>query len=187
MTRVSRVFTLALVFTLFALTVPRAVEAQTPAPPMPAMPPAQAADLSTFGHPVLIASALVLPDQAVSVAIGPQTVTIRPGTFDMPVAFDVFSADPGMWQPMVQGRTVKAAFAFRVRDLATGNRIGMFKMPVMYSYTGSNAAATDVILNTTAANPAAITVNMVPITFDNGRVNHPFTGAGVGWLVASGT
>ena len=182
MTRLTRVFAFALVVALFALTVPHVVEAQTPAP---AMPPAQAADLSQFGYPVLIASALVLPDQTVMLAVGPQTVTIRPGTFDGPVAFDVFSADPAMWQPMVQGRTVKAAFAFRVRDLATGNRIGMFKQPVGYSYTGGNAAATDVILNTTAANPSVITVNMVPPTFD-GKVNHPFGGAGVGWLVASG-
>lgn len=165
---------LGIVLALLAFVAPRPVTAQQTVP-----------DFAQFGYPTTIVSAYVVPEQAVSLSVGPQTVMIRPGTFDTAVVFDLLVNDPTAWQPMVQGRTVRAAFAFRARNATTGDRIGMFKQPVMYAYTGSDAQATDTILNTTAANPPAITQNMVPITFD-GKVNHPFGGAGVGWLVASG-
>jgi hypothetical protein len=45
--------------------------------------------------------------------------------------------------------------------------------------------STDAILNTTAANPPTITPNPAPITFAAGKVSHPFSGAGVGWLLVS--
>ena len=40
-------------------------------------------------------------------------------------------------------------------------------------------------MNTTAANPPVIAPNPVPITFAAGKASHPFTGAGVGWLLVS--
>jgi hypothetical protein len=124
------------------------------------------------------------PDQGATLTAGDQSVTIRPGTFDNPVTFDLLTGDPSMWQALVKDRTVRAAFAFRVMDKNTKALIAQFKQPVQYSYAGKDAQATDVILNTTAANPPAISVNGTPITFD-GKVNHAFGGAGVGWLEAS--
>ncbi len=60
-----------------------------------------------------------------------------------------------------------------------------FKQPVVYTYTDTGVASTDAILNTTAANPPVIAPNPVPITFAAGKASHPFTGAGVGWLLVS--
>lgn len=163
---------LGIVLALLAVVAPRPVTAQ------------QLPDFTRFGYPTVVGSVLAAPNETVSLSVGPQTVTIRPGTFDSTVVFDLLVDSPSAWQPLVQGRTVRAAFAFRVRDAATGNFIGVFKQPVLYAYTGSDAQATDTILDTSAATPAAITANPVPITFD-GKVNHPFRIATVGWLTVS--
>lgn len=141
-------------------------------------------DFTKFGYPTVAKSMDIAPDQMVTVTAGDQSVTIRPGTFDVPVTFDLLTSDPATWKDQVKDRTVRAAFAFRVTDKNTKAIIGQFKQPVMYSYSGAGAQGSDAILNTSAATPPAITPNATPITFD-GKVNHPFGGAGVGWLVVS--
>jgi hypothetical protein len=143
-----------------------------------------APDFTKFGYPTVAKSMDLTPDQAATITAGDHAVTIKAGTFDTPVTFDLLTGDVGMWQGLVKDRTVRAAFAFRVTDKNTKAIVAQFKQPVQYSYAGKDAQASDVILNTTAASPPAISVNGTPITFD-GKVNHGFGGAGVGWLVAS--
>lgn len=143
-----------------------------------------APDFTKFGYPTVAKSMDLNPDQGATITAGDQSVTIRPGTFDNPVTFDLLTSDPATWKDLVKDRTVRAGFAFRVTDKNTKALIAQFKQPVQYSYAGKDATASDVILNTTAANPPVISVNGTPITFD-GKVNHTFGGAGVGWLVAS--
>jgi hypothetical protein len=143
-----------------------------------------APDFTKFGYPTVAKSMDLNPDQAATITAGDQSVAIKAGTFDNPVTFDLLTSEPSAWKDLVKDRTVRAAFAFRVTDKNTKALIAQFKQPVQYSYAGKDAAATDVILNTTAANPPVITVNGTPPTFD-GKVNHAFGGAGVGWLVAS--
>lgn len=145
---------------------------------------ADAPDFTMFGYPTVAASMAIAPDQSVTLTAGNQSVAIKAGTFDGPVTFDLLTGVPSAWQNQVSGRTVRAAFAFRVTDTATKAILGGFKQPVIYTYSGTDAQSTDAILNTTAASPPAITPNSTPITFD-GKVNHPFGGSGVGWLVVS--
>lgn len=141
-------------------------------------------DLTKFGFATVAKSMDIAPDQAATITSGDHSVAIKAGTFDNPVTFDLLTSDPKTWSDKVQGRTVRAAFAFRVTDKTTKAIVGAFKQPVTYSYSGKDAQSTDAILNITAATPPTITPNPAPITFD-GKVNHPFTGAGVGWLVVS--
>ncbi len=141
-------------------------------------------DMTKFGYATVAKSMDLTPDQAATITAGDQSVAIKAGTFDNPVTFDLLTSDPSQWKDLVKDRTVRAAFAFRITDKTTKALVGTLKQPVTYSYSGAGAAATDVILNTTAASPPAISVNATPITFD-GKVNHTFGGAGVGWLVAS--
>lgn len=143
-----------------------------------------APDFTKFGYPTVAKSMDLTPDQAATITAGDHSVTIKAGTFDNPVTFDLLTGDVSMWQGLVKDRTVRAAFAFRVTDKNTKAIVAQFKQPVQYSYAGKDAQASDVILNTTAASQPAISVNGTPITFD-GKVNHGFGGAGVGWLVAS--
>jgi hypothetical protein len=143
-----------------------------------------APDFTKFGYPTVAKSMDLTPDQTATITAGDQSVTIKAGTFDNPVTFDLLTSDPSTWKDLVKDRTVRAAFAFRVTDKNTKAIIAQFKQPVQYSYAGKDAQATDVILNTTAASPPVITVNGTAPTFD-GKVNHGFGGAGVGWLVAS--
>ncbi len=141
-------------------------------------------DFTKFGYPTVAKSMDVAPDQAAMITAGDQSVAIKAGTFDSPVTFDLLTSEPSAWKDLVKDRTVRAAFAFRVTDKATKAIVGAFKQPVVYSYSGKDAQSTDAILNVTAASPATITPNPAPITFDS-KVNHPFGGAGVGWLVVS--
>ncbi len=141
-------------------------------------------DMTKFGYATVAKSMDIAPDQAATITAGDHSVAIKAGTFDSPVTFDLLTSEPSAWKDLVKDRTVRAAFAFRVTDKATKAIVGAFKQPVVYSYSGKDAQSTDAILNTTAATPAAITPNPAPITFD-GKVNHPFGGAGVGWLVVS--
>lgn len=141
-------------------------------------------DFTKFGFPTVAKSMDISPDQAVTITAGDQSVAIKAGTFDGPVTFDLLTSEPSAWKDLVKDRTVRAAFAFRVTDKATKAIIPTFKQPVAYSYSGKDAQSTDAILNVTAATPPAITANPAAITFD-GKVNHPFGGAGVGWLVVS--
>jgi len=142
-------------------------------------------DFTKFGYPTVAKSMDIAPDQAVTITAGERSVAIKAGTFDAPVTFDLLTGDPNTWKGMVQGRTVRDAFAFRVTDKATKALVATFKQPVVYIYTDADVRNTDAILNTTAANPPAITPNPVAITFAAGKVSHPFTGAGVGWLLVS--
>ncbi len=142
-------------------------------------------DMTKFGYPTVAKSMDLTPDQAATITAGERSVAIKAGTFDVPVTFDLLTADPSTWQDKVQGRTIRDAFAFRVTDKATKALIGTFKQPVVYSYTDSDVASTDAILNTTAVTPPVIAPNPAPITFAAGKVSHPFTGAGVGWLLVS--
>ncbi len=141
-------------------------------------------DFTKFGFATVAKSMDIAPDQAATITAGDQSVAIKAGTFDSPVTFDLLTSEPSAWKDLVKDRTVRAAFAFRVTDKATKAIVGAFKQPVTYSYGGKDAQSTDAILNITAATPPAITPNPAPITFDS-KVNHPFTGAGVAWLVVS--
>ncbi len=142
-------------------------------------------DMTKSGYPTVAKSMDLTPDQAATITVGERSVAIKAGTFDDPVTFDLLTADPNTWKDLVQGRTIRDAFAFRVTDKATKALIGTFKQPVVYTYTDASVTSTDAILNTTAANPRAITPNPAPITFAAGAASHPFTGAGVGWLLVS--
>ena len=146
---------------------------------------ASAPDMTKFGYPTVAKSMDLTPDQAATITAGERSVAIKAGTFDVPVTFDLLTADPSTWKDKVQGRTIHDAFAFRVTDKATKAIIGTFKQPVVYTYTDTSVTSTDTILNTTAATPPVIAPNPVPITFAAGKASHPFTGAGVGWLLVS--
>ena len=142
-------------------------------------------DFTKFGYPTVAKSMDITPDQAVTITADERSIAIKAGTFDAPVTFDLLTSDPNTWKGMVQGRTVRDAFAFRVTDKATKALVATFKQPVVYTYTDSDVQSTDTILNTSAANPPVITPNPAPITFAAGMVSHSFGGAGVGWLLVS--
>src|SRR5262245_6185955 len=79
---------------------------------------ADAPDFTKFGYPTVGASMDINPDQAVMITAVNQSVAIKAGTFDGPVTFDLLTSPPSAWQGQVSGRTVRAAFAFRVTDKA---------------------------------------------------------------------
>jgi len=84
------------------------------------------------------------------------------------------------------GKPVVATFAFRVTDPSTGQLVGKFDKPVMWSDTSGNITSESAVYNTSPANPPKITDNPTPATLQGTTLSHSFGGAGVGWIVVGG-
>ena len=105
----------------------------------------------------------------------------------MPVKFEFLEGDPNFFAQNLsgddQGKQVLATFAFRVTDPATGQLVGKFDKPVVWSVTGAAIDSESDVYNVSAANPPKITENPTKGTLQGNTLTHSFGGAGVGWLV----
>ena len=86
------------------------------------------------------------------------------------------------WQSDDANRPIVAAWAFRVTDPATGQRVGRFDKPVQWSVTDPRIGEGSAVYNTSAANPPVVTDNATPGTVTGTTLSHAFGGAGAGWL-----
>jgi hypothetical protein len=144
------------------------------------------ADFTQFGYPTVAASVTFTPGQAATLTAGNQQVVLPADFISKTVTFELLTGDASYWQPLLesddQGRPILAAWAFRVTDVATNQRVGRFDKPVQWSVTDSRVGDGSSVYNTTAANPPVITENSTPGTVTGTTFAHPFGGAGVGWL-----
>jgi hypothetical protein len=144
------------------------------------------ADFAQFGYPHVAASVMFTPGTAATLTAGTQQVVLPADFISKTVQFELLTGDASFWQPLLasddKGRPILAAWAFRVTDPATGQRVGRFDKPVQWSVTDSRVAGETSVYNTTAANPPVITENTTPGTITGTTFAHPFAGAGVGWL-----
>jgi hypothetical protein len=155
--------------------------AQTPT----ATPAPVPADFSTLGFPTVAASADYTPGTATSVSADGMTVQLAANFYRNPAKFELLTGSPSTFAAGADGRTLLFAWAFRVTDSTTNQRVGSFGAPVQCSYTSDAVGADTVVLNTSPASPPAITVNGTAPTITGHTMAHPFSGATVGWLVAS--
>lgn len=146
-------------------------------------------DLSQFGYPRVTASADFTPGQATTVAAGTQRVDLPADFMGKPVKFEFLEGDPASFAldlaPADQGKQLVAAFAFRVTDSSTGQLVGKFDKPVVYSITAPGITSDSEVYNTSPSNPPAVTDNPTAPTIQGTTLSHSFGGAGVGWLIAS--
>ncbi len=150
----------------------------------PTQPPAQAPDFAQFGFPTVGGSVQLAAGQGGTVAVGDQSVTIDPGTFAVPVTFELLVGSPSSFASLVEpDDQVIATFAFRVTG--PNGRIGLFSKPVHYTLTGSAVSPQSEVYNTTATSPITAVKNPVAAVVQGDALTHNFIGAGVGWFVTT--
>jgi hypothetical protein len=153
---------------------------------LPAAAQSTVPDLSQFGYPQVGGSANFTPGQATTVTAGNQMVQIPADFVSFPAKFELLIGDPNFFHPLLaaddQSKDIIAAFAFRVTNMSTGQLVGKFDKPVVWSVTDSSVSSDGEIYNTSPANPPAITDNPTAPTVQGTTLTHSFGGAGVGWL-----
>jgi hypothetical protein len=144
------------------------------------------ADFTQFGYPTVAASVMFTPGTAATLTAGNQTVVLPADFISKTVQFELLTGDPAFFKPLLesddQARPIVAAWAFRVTDPATGQRVARFDKPVQWSVTDPRIGEGSAVYNTSAANPPVVTDNSVPGTVTGTTLAHSFGGAGVGWL-----
>jgi hypothetical protein len=149
------------------------------------------ADFTQFGYPTVAASVTFTPGQAATLTAGNQQVVLPADFISKTVTFELLTGDPSFFKPLLesddQARPIVAAWAFRVTDPATNQRVGRFDKPVQWSVTDARIGAGSTVYNTSAANPPVVTENTTPGTVTGTTFAHGFGGAGVGWLALGPT
>jgi hypothetical protein len=144
------------------------------------------ADLGQFGYPTVADSVTFTPGQAATLTAGTQQVVLPADFISKTVTFELLTGDASFFKPLLesddQNRPILAAWAFRVTDPATGQRVARFDKPVQWSVTDPRVADGTSVYNTRAANPPVVTENTTPGTISGTTFAHGFGGAGVGWL-----
>jgi hypothetical protein len=157
---------------------------------MPAAAQTTVPDMTQFGFAQVAATANFTPGQATTVTAGDQKVDIPADFLSKPVKFELLEGDPSFFAQNLTGddagKPMVTAFAFRVTDTSTGQLVGKFDKPVMWSITSGNITSESAVYNTSPANPPKITANPSPGTVQGTTLSHPFGGAGVGWIVVGG-
>ena len=144
------------------------------------------ADFTQFGFPQVAASVTFTPGQAATLTAGNQQVVLPADFISKTVTFELLTGDPNSFAPYLaaddKDKPIVVAWAFRVTDPATGQRVGRFDKPVQWSVTDSRIGADSAVYNTSAANPPVVTDNPTPGTVTGTTLTHTFGGSGVGWL-----
>jgi D-xylose transport system substrate-binding protein len=150
----------------------------------PAAPAAAVPDFSQLGFPNVLSSQDIQAGQAATITAGPFTIQVPAGTFDVPVKFEVLTGDlAGFLANTPQGEMPVLDFAFRVTNTQTGQLIGKFNQPVVFTAKDPSIVAGSLYYNITpdgmyAANPTGMKVQA-------GELTHPIAGAVVGWVITS--
>src|SRR4051794_1530594 len=89
--------------------------------------PAGPADFTQFGFPTVAASVQFTPGQAATLTAGTQQVVLPAHFVSKPVKFELLPGAPSVFRSRLesddQGRPIVAVWAFRVTDMASGQRI----------------------------------------------------------------
>jgi hypothetical protein len=157
----------------------------------PARTQAQAtvADMTQFGFPNVMGSVTFTPGQANTLTVGNQRLDMPADMISKTVTFEFLQGDNSFFAQNLseddKGKPVIANFAFRVKDASTGQLIGRFDKPVVWSITDASVSSDSEIYNVSAANPPKITENTTPPTLQGTTLTHSFGGTVVGWLVVN--
>jgi D-xylose transport system substrate-binding protein len=148
------------------------------------VPTAAVPDFSQLGFPNVLASQDIKAGQAATITAGPFTIQVPAGTFNVPVKFEVLTGDlAGFLDNTPKGEMPVLDFAFRVTDTQTGQLIGKFNQPVVFTAKDPSIVAGSLYYNITpdgkyVANPTGMKVQA-------GQLTHPIAGAVVGWVITS--
>lgn len=166
---------------VFILLAALAMVAAIPAAAQSTVP-----DMTQFGFSQVTGTAMFTPGQATTLTAGKQKVEIPADFLSVPAKFEFLEGDPSFFHPLFaaadQSKIVISTFAFRVTNMSTGQLIGKFDKPVVWSVTDPQVTSDSEVYNTSPANPPAISDNPTAPTVQGSTMTHSFGGAGVGWL-----
>ncbi|WP_460171060.1 hypothetical protein [Thermus sp. FJN-A] len=156
--------------------------------------PVSVPDPAQYGFPEVAASVILNPWDYLRLGLGSVVLTVPNQAFGKdPVRLELLVGNPATWQGYApKGQKVIYAFALRVTDLVTGQRILSFAKPLHFSYYGSEITEKAGYWDVSFTNPPQVTPNPVKPTIQifhlgtrhqTGRLAHPLAGAGVGWLI----
>jgi len=141
-------------------------------------------DLSQAGFPTVVAQETITPTQAATVTAGDISIQIPAGAFTAPVKFELLEGSNATWQAKApSGQQVIANFAFKVVNSQTGQLVGTFAKPVVFTLTNPAVGPASKYWNITPA--GAMVANPIPPTISGDTLSHPITAALVGWAVTS--
>jgi hypothetical protein len=168
-------------FSVFILLAALAMGAAIPAAAQSAVP-----DMTQFGFPQVTGTVMFTPGQATTLTAGKQKVEIPADFLSVPAKFEFLEGDPAFFHQFYaaadQSKIEISTFAFRVTNMSTGQLIGKFDKPVVWSVTDPQVTSDSEVYNTSPANPPKITDNPTPATIQGTTMTHSFGGAGVGWV-----
>lgn len=145
---------------------------------------ATSVDFQTHGFPTVAAKAAIPAGQGATITAGDATVTIPAGTFSDAVEFELLEGSLSSFAAGApSGQTPVFDFAFKVVDQKTGALVMAFQKPVMFSLTNKDVGAKSLYYN--IAPTGTYTLNPVKATISGDTLQHPITGAPVGWVVTS--
>lgn len=156
--------------------------------------PVQAPDPAQHGFPQVVASIVLNPWDYLRLGLGGLILTVPDQAFGQdPVRLELLLGDPTFWQAYApQGERVVYAFALRVTDLKTGERVLRFARPLHLSFYGEGIGEKAGYYDVTLTNPPQVSPNPVkPVIrvyrlgarHQTGWLSHPLAGAAVGWLI----
>ncbi|MCG8348391.1 MAG: hypothetical protein MI924_11510 [Chloroflexales bacterium] len=109
----------------------------------------------------MIASTTFIPGEATSLTAGGNQVDIPANFLDNPATFELLEGSADFFVAQAAARKIVTAFAFRVTDTTTGQRIAPFNKPVQWRFTAPQITAESAVFDTSPANPPAVTPNGV--------------------------
>lgn len=141
-------------------------------------------DFQKLGFPTVVAEKVIQPGNASVITYGTVKIAIPADAFTAPVKFQVLEGPLAQFQAKAPaGETVLMDFAFKVTDVATGEIVGKFNKPVMFSYNNPKVNANSKYYDTTT--DGNLVLNKIPAKIEGSTLSHPIAGAPVGWAVTS--
>jgi hypothetical protein len=147
------------------------------APQSPTVP-----DLVDYGFATVLISQDIAANTSATVTADVFTVDIPDNAFTTPVKFEILLGDAHTYEESVpQGQHPILAFAFRVTDIQTGQLIGTFANPVQLTIYDPRIVADSDYFNISPNE--VIKENQSGLISTEDKLEHPISGADVGWLV----
>lgn len=141
-------------------------------------------DLTQYGYPQVAATHRFTPGQSSTVAMGAIVLSLPPDLYTDPLEFELLIGDSAPWQSCIGDQdTVMAPYAYRVRDPATGKRVGRFDKPVTMTFTDERVDDRAVYWITTATSPVTAEPSNSPWEIEGSTLRVTNSTARRGWFV----
>jgi hypothetical protein len=143
-------------------------------------------DFTHYGFPTVVTTAKIPANASSTTTLQANGASfVIPAHFSTdPVTFEVLEGPLANFSANAPaGQTPIYDFAFKVVDNKTGQLVGQFQQPVMFTYTNSEVDAKSMYFNLSTTGTYAN--NPKTLSIQGHTLSHKIAGAPVGWVVTS--